>query len=210
MNFVISYLLIPAIQTHPMVANPQFQYMTPEEFLEWEKTQELRYEYIDGEVFAMTGGTKPHNRIAINFTTALDGFIGEKGCDIYINDVKVQLSPSGPYHYPDVVVTCDERDKESIDVVQFPCLIVEVLSPSTEAFDRGKKFTRYRQLSSLKEYILIQSDEIGVECFRRNNEGLWVLHTYGNGDTLNLESIGFSIAVDKLYRQVRFDVEQKN
>jgi Uma2 family endonuclease len=193
-----------------MVANPQFQYMTPEEFLEWEKTQELRYEYIDGEVFAMTGGTKPHNRIAINFTTALDGFLGEKGCDIYINDVKVQLSPSGPYHYPDVVVTCDERDKESIDLVQFPCLIVEVLSPSTEAFDRGKKFTRYRQLTSLKEYVLIESDEIGVECFRRNAEGLWVLHTYGNGDTLSLESIEFSIAVDKLYRQVRFDVEAKN
>ncbi len=193
-----------------MIANPQFQYMTPEEFLEWEKTQELRYEYIDGEVFAMTGGTKPHNRIAINFTTALDGFIEEKGCDIYINDVKVQLSPSGPYHYPDVVVTCDERDKESIDLVQFPCLIVEVLSPSTEAFDRGKKFTRYRQLSSLKEYVLIESDEIGVECFRRNDEGLWVLHTYGNGDTLNLESIGFSMAVDKLYRQLQFNVEQNN
>ncbi len=193
-----------------MVANPQFQYMTPQEYLEWEKTQQLRYEYIDGEVFAMTGGTKPHNRIAFNFATELDGFLGDKGCDVFISDVKVQLTPSGPYHYPDVVVSCDDRDKESIDMVQYPCLIVEVLSPSTEAFDRGKKFTRYRQSSTLKEYVLIESDEISIECFRRNDEGLWVLHTYGEGDTLNLESVEISIPVDKLYRQVRFDREQNN
>ncbi|KST67844.1 Uma2 family endonuclease [Mastigocoleus testarum] len=193
-----------------MIASSQFQYMTPQEFLEWEKTQELRYEYIDGEVFAMTGGTKPHNRIAGNLYTALDAFLAEKGCDIFIADVKVQLSPSGPYHYPDVVVTCDPKDRELIDLIEHPCLIVEVLSPSTEAFDRGKKFTRYRQLNSLREYVLIQSDEIGVECFRRNDEGLWVLYTYGAKDTLNLESIGFSISVEKLYRQVRFDPQEKN
>ncbi|MBW4670381.1 MAG: Uma2 family endonuclease [Cyanomargarita calcarea GSE-NOS-MK-12-04C] len=191
-----------------MVANSQFEYMTPQEFLAWEKNQQLRHEYINGEVFAMTGGTKPHNRIALNLATALDGFVAEKGCDVYINDVKVELSPSGPYHYPDVVVTCDARDRESIDLVQYPCLIAEVLSPSTEAFDRGKKFMKYRQLSTLKEYVLIQSDEIGVECFRRNDEGLWVLHSYGAGDILTLESVGFSIPVDKLYRQVRFDEKE--
>ncbi len=188
-----------------MIANPQFQYMTPQEYLEWEKNQELRYEYIDGEVFAITGGTKPHNRIAGNLAIALDGFVKEKGCDIYIIDVKVELSPSGPYHYPDVVVTCDARDKESIDLVRYPCLIVEVLSPSTEAFDRGKKFTRYRQLSSLQEYVLIESDEIGVECFRRNAEGLWVLQGYNVVDIVTLESVGFSIPVENLYRQVNFE-----
>lgn len=192
-----------------MVANPQFQYMSPQEYLEWEKTQELRHEYIDGEVFAMTGGTKPHNRIAGNLFTKLDDFLAEKDCEVYISDVKVQISSSGPYHYPDVVVTCDQRDQESIDLVQYPCLIVEVLSPSTAAFDRGKKFTRYRQSSTLKEYVLIESDEIAVECFRRNDQGLWVLHTYGEGDTLNLESVGISIPVEKLYRQVKFDVEEK-
>ena len=91
-----------------------------------------------------------------------------------------------------------------------PCLVVEVLSPSTAAFDRGKKFTRYRQSSTLKEYVLIESDEISVECFRKNDEGLWVLHTYGEGDTLNLESVGISIPVEKLYRRVRFDLGEKN
>ena len=167
-----------------MVANPQFQYMSPQEYLEWEKTQELRYEYIDGEVFAMTGGTKPQSRIAFNFGAELDNFLTEKGCEFYISDVKVQVSEAGPYHYPDLVVTCDERDKGRIDMVQYPCLIVEVLSPSTEAFDRGKKFTRYRQSTTLKEYVLIASDEIAVKCFRKNDEGLWVLYSYGEGDTL--------------------------
>ncbi|MGB3694736.1 MAG: Uma2 family endonuclease [Spirulinaceae cyanobacterium] len=98
-----------------MIANFKSPDMTPQEYLEWEKRQELRYEYIDGEVFAMTGGTKPHNRIAGNLYTALDSFLAEKGCDIYIADVKVQVSPSGPYHYPNVMVTCDARDKESND-----------------------------------------------------------------------------------------------
>ncbi|NJL80068.1 MAG: Uma2 family endonuclease [Richelia sp. RM2_1_2] len=193
-----------------MVANPQFKYMSPQEYLEWEKTQELRYEYIDGEVFAMTGGTIPHNRIACNLGTELDVFLAEKGCDYYISDVKVQVTPSGPYHYPDLVVTCDEEDKDAIDMVRHPCLIVEVLSPSTAAFDRGKKFTRYRQSSTLKEYLLIESDEIAVECFRRNNEGLWVLHTYGEGDSLILESVGITIPIEKLYRRVRFDMGEKN
>ena len=108
------------------------------------------------------------------------------------------------------MVTCDDRDKQAIDMIRHPSLIVEVLSPSTEAFDRGKKFTRYRQSNTLQEYVLIESDEIAVECFRRNDEGLWVLHTYGEGDTLILESVGISIAVEKLYRQVRFDVGEKN
>lgn len=191
-----------------MIANPQFQYMSPQEYLEWERTQELRYEYIDGEVVAMTGGTKPHNRIALNLATGLDGFLAEKGCDVYIADVKVQISPSGPYHYPDVVVTCDPRDRESNELVEYPCLIVEVLSPSTEAIDRGKKFTRYRRLDTLKEYILIQSEEIGVECFRRNEQGLWVFYSYSTGETLTLESVGYSVFVDDLYRQVRFDVKE--
>ncbi|MGB3653781.1 MAG: Uma2 family endonuclease [Rivularia sp. (in: cyanobacteria)] len=192
-----------------MVANPQFQYMSPQEYLEWEKTQELRYEYIDGEVFVRMGKTIIHNRICLNFYIELNDFLIDKGCEIYLCDVKLKVT-SKSYHYPDVVVTCDDRDRESIDMVRYPCLIVEVLSPSTAAFDRGKKFTRYRQSSTLQEYVLIESDEIAVECFRRNDQGLWVLHTYGEGDTLILESVGISIPVEKLYRRVRFDVGEKN
>ena len=188
-----------------MIANPEFQYMTPQEYLEWEATQELRYEYIDGEVVAMTGGTKPHNRIALNLATSLDGFLTEKGCDIYIADVKVQIASLNSYHYPDIVVTCDSRDKESNEWVEYPCLIVEVLSPSTEAFDRGNKFNRYRQLSTLKEYVLVQSTEMSVDCFRKNEQGLWVYYHYTAKEILTLECLGFSIAVEDLYRRVNFD-----
>ncbi len=188
-----------------MIANPEFQYMTPQEYLEWEATQELRYEYIDGEVVAMTGGTKPHNRITLNLVTSLDEFLTEKGCDIYMADVKVHIASLNSYHYPDIVVTCDSRDKESQEWVEYPCLIVEVLSPSTEAFDRGKKFNRYSQLSTFKEYVLIQSTEISVNCFRRNEQGLWVYYHYTAKDILTLESLEFSIPVEDLYRQVTFD-----
>ncbi|PSO54456.1 MAG: hypothetical protein BRC35_13930 [Cyanobacteria bacterium QH_10_48_56] len=188
-----------------MIANPQLNWMSPQEYLEWEPTQEIRYEYIDGEIFAMTGGTKSHNRIALNLVTALDSYLLEKGCDIYIADVKVQVSLAASYHYPDVVVTCNSRDQDSSQFVQYPCLIVEVLSPSTEAYDRGGKFAQYRKLESLQEYVLIQSEKIGVECFRRNQQGLWVLYPYEQGDTITLESVGFSLPVETLYRQVIFD-----
>ncbi|PSO94670.1 MAG: hypothetical protein BRC48_10110 [Cyanobacteria bacterium QS_9_48_30] len=188
-----------------MIANPQLNWMSPQEYLEWEPTQEIRYEYIDGEIFAMTGGTKSHNRIALNLVTALDSYLLEKGCDIYIADVKVQVSLAASYHYPDVVVTCNSRDQDSSQFVQYPCLIVEVLSPSTEAYDRGGKFAQYRKLESLQEYVLIQSENIGVECFRRNQQGLWVLYPYEKGDTITLESVGFSLPVETLYRQVIFD-----
>lgn len=191
-----------------MVSLPQFNLMLPQEYLEWEPKQELRYEYIDGEVFAMTGGTKPHNRIAGNLYTAIDSHLGEGECEVYMSDVKVQISPSGPYHYPDIVVTCDARDRESNQAIEFPCLIIEVLSPSTESFDRGAKFNRYRKITTLREYVLVQADIIGVECFRRNEKGLWVLHPYEAGEILTLETIGLSLPIEALYRQVRFDVPE--
>ncbi|MBD2022349.1 Uma2 family endonuclease [Leptolyngbya sp. FACHB-36] len=189
-----------------MGANQYYQ-MTPEEYLEWEPRQEIRYEYIDGDIFAMTGGSKPHNRIALNLAGALDSHLQGKGCEVYIADVKVQVSAAGPYHYPDVVVTCDRRDQDSSQVVQYPCLIAEVLSPSTEAYDRGSKFTHYRKLETLQEYVLIQSEAIGVECFRRNAEGLWVLHPYEVDDTITLASVDLVLPIAALYRQVRFAAE---
>ena len=189
-----------------MIASPQRQYMTPEAYLEWEPLQEDRYEYIDGEVFAMTGGTKPHNRIAFNLASALDNHL-DGCCEVYISDVKVQVSARGPYHYPDVVVSCDQRDQNTNQVICHPCLIAEVLSPSTEAIDRGKKFRRYRQAESLREYLLIQADQKGVECFRKNEAGLWVLYSYEAEDELVLETVDLSLPIEALYRQVQFEAD---
>ncbi|WP_309742207.1 Uma2 family endonuclease [Chamaesiphon sp. OTE_20_metabat_361] len=187
-----------------MVALPDRSFMSAAEYLEWELTQEERYEYWDGEVVAMSGGTRNHNRISGNFFRLLDDALLNRDCDVYIADVKVQVEPGQKYFYPDVVVTCDERDDEA-QLVQFPCLIIEVLSPSTEAIDRGAKFARYRQFTSLQEYVLVQVDRPKVEVFRRDRNNQWVLSEYDREDRLLLESIGVEIPIADLYRQVQFE-----
>jgi Uma2 family endonuclease len=189
-----------------MVALPDRILMTAAEYLAWEPTQEERYEYWDGEVVAMSGGTRNHNRISGNFFRLLDDALLNRTCEVYIADVKVQVERGQKYFYPDVVVTCDERDVDT-QFVQFPCLIIEVLSPSTEAIDRGAKFARYRQFTSLQEYVLVQVDRYHVEVFRRNDKGQWVLSEYDLEDSLLLESIGVEIAISELYRQVQFEAE---
>ena len=197
-----------------MVALSDGLFMTAAAYLEWEPTQEERYEYWDGEVVAMSGGTRNHNRISGNFFRLLDDALLDRPCDVYIVDVKVQVEPGQKYFYPDVVVTCDDRDDDA-QFVQFPCLIIEVLSPSTEAIDRGAKFARYRQFRSLQEYVLVQVSQPGVEVFRRNDRGQWVLYEYTLEDSLHLESlakpllgrIDVHIAIADLYRQVEFEVE---
>ncbi len=191
-------------QIELMVALSDRLLMTAAAYLEWEPTQEERYEYWDGEVVAMSGGTRNHNRISGNFFRLLDDALLDRSCDVYIADVKVQVEPGQKYFYPDVVVTCDDSDNDT-QFVQFPCLIIEVLSPSTEALDRGAKFARYRQFSSLQEYVLVQVDRPGIEVFRRNDRGQWVLSEYNVGDNLHLESIDVNIAISDLYRQVEFE-----
>ncbi|MCC5637297.1 Uma2 family endonuclease [Nostoc sp. CHAB 5844] len=189
-----------------MVALPDTILISAEEYLIWEPTQEQRYEYWDGEVVAMSGGTRNHNRVSLNFSILLDDALADRSCEVYIVDVKVQVEPGQNYFYPDVVVTGDERDKDP-QLVQFPCLIIEVLSPSTEAADRGKKFAAYRQSSTLQEYVLVQVAQPGVEVFRRNEQGKWVLSDYNLDDKLLLESVNVEIAIADLYRQVQFEAE---
>ena len=186
-----------------MVALPDRTLMSAEEYLAWEPTQEERYEYWDGEVVAMTGGTRNHSRITFNFSKLLDDALVDRPCEMYMADVKVQVEPGRKYFYPDVVVTCDDRDNDP-QLVQFPCLIVEVLSPSTEAVDRGIKFSKCRQFLTLQEYVLVQVEQPGVEIFRRNQQGQWVLSEYALGDSLQLESVNVEIAIADLYRQVKF------
>ncbi|MEG4093165.1 Uma2 family endonuclease [Microcoleus sp. Pol12B4] len=185
-----------------MVALPDRPSMSAEEYLAWEPTQEERYEYWDGEVVAIGGETRNHNRICINFFKLLDDSLN-RPYEIYIIDVKVQVQPGKKYFYPDVVVTCDEHDKDP-QLVQFPSLIIEVLSPSTEAAARGIKFAKYRQFPTLQEYVLVQVEQPAVEIFRRNQQGQWVLSEYGLGDSLQLESVNLEIAIADLYRQVQF------
>jgi Uma2 family endonuclease len=190
--------------TRLMVALPDRLFMSAAEYPDWEPTQEDRYEYWDGEVVAMSGGTRNHNRISGNWFKLLDDALINRDCEVYIADVKVQVEPGRKYFYPDVVLTCDKGDDDA-QIVQFPCLIIEVLSPSTETIDRGAKFARYRQFQSLQEYVLVQVDRPKVEVFRRNDNNQWVLSEYDLDDRLLLESINVEIAISDLYRQVQFE-----
>ncbi|PSF37495.1 hypothetical protein C7H19_10020 [Aphanothece hegewaldii CCALA 016] len=198
-----------------MVADPKLIYMTPEEYLDWEEEQPLKYGYIDGEIYDMTGGTLPHNEIAVNLTTSLKTYLRGKGCKVFMADAKVGVSEKGPFHYPDVIVTCDPRDQKARRVIYHPCLIVEVLSPSTEAFDRGDKFKHYRQISTLKEYVLISADKINVDCYRLNENNKWELTSYSL-DEMNLSpeeieieftSINYSCPLSSMYEDVALGEE---
>ncbi|MBW4561389.1 MAG: Uma2 family endonuclease [Mojavia pulchra JT2-VF2] len=188
-----------------MIANPQPQKMSIEQYLDWEPLQDCRYEYVNGEVFAMTGGTIPHNDIVLNFYRALYPHLRSRGCRINVADVKLQVSLESPYYYPDVVVSCDARDLNARKFIQFPKLIIEVLSLGTEAKDRGEKFAFYRTIPNLQEYILIESEKIAVESYRRGEGRMWLYYPYAIGDSITIESIGFSCAIDLIYENVNFE-----
>ena len=184
-----------------MVANLQ-HYFSPQEYLEWEELQEIRYEYAEGEVYAMTGGTLPHSGVAANFISLLKNHLRGRGCQVFTSDAKVGITENGPFFYPDVNVTCDERDRTALKFVQYPCIIAEVLSPTTEAYDRGNKFAQYRRLESLKEYVLISSDSINVEIFRLNENKKWELTPYTEGDEIHLTSVDLKFPIELLYEDI--------
>jgi Uma2 family endonuclease len=151
----------------------------------------------------MTGAKKPHIIIGSNLVRLLGNHLLNTPCLVLSSDIKVRLEEANCYYYPDVAVTCDERDTGSTeDFILYPSLVVEVLSPSTAAFDRGNKFADYQTASSLQEYVLITPSEIKIECFRVNAEGNWVSQTYREGDELELMSIDFRCPIAQVYHKV--------
>ena len=189
-----------------MIASPQQPYLTPEEYLQIEAQSPIKHEYIDGQIYAMAGASDPHVTIAGNLFALLRSHVRGSGCRVYISDMKARIETLNRFYYPDVLVTCDPRDLETSTYKQFPTLIVEVLSDSTEAFDRGDKFVDYQTLESLREYVLINTKRQRVECFRRNDEGLWVLQFYTPQQTsFRLDSIEFEGTLDALYEDVVFE-----
>ncbi|MCY7279189.1 MAG: Uma2 family endonuclease, partial [Phormidesmis sp. CAN_BIN44] len=178
-----------------MVATLQRPHLSPQEYLEWEAYQSTRHEYIGGEVYAMTGGTIPHSEIAVNMTTLLKTHLRGRGCRILSSDAKIGITDDGPFFYPDASVTCDPRDRTALKFARYPSLIAEVLSPTTEAYDRGNKFAQYRRLDSLKEYVLISSNSVNVEVFCLNQNGKWEFTSYGEGDEVHLTSVDLTVAI---------------
>jgi Uma2 family endonuclease len=191
-----------------MIVIPELFRFTPEEYFEWEAQQQIRHEYIDGEVFAMAGGTLPHADIALNFASVLREHLRGR-CKVRNSDAKVGITEDGPFTYPDVSVTCDDRDRTAQQFSRYPCLIIEVLSPTTEAYDRGGKFALYRRLESLQEYVLVGSETQTIEIFRRNQQGGWEFIPYGEGDEVVLNSVGLTVAIAQIYEDVVFAQEGK-
>lgn len=176
--------------------------MSPDEYLVWEREQPVKHEYVAGQVFAMSGATDAHATVTLNVATMLRGFVRGGACRVYVADMKAHVAAEDAYYYPDILVTCDERDRANALAKEHPRLIVEVLSPSTAAFDRGLKFAHYRTLASLEEYVLIDPERRSVECFRRDAEGRWVLYPFGPADEVELASLGFQCSMDAVYEDV--------
>ena len=177
-----------------------FPQLTTEEYFIWEEKQLEKHEYIDGEVYAMSGGSVNHGRIAIKFITIFDTHLENSGCIIGNSDIKINILKTNNYTYPDVSVTCDDRDKNTPNYFTYPCLIVEVLSVSTEAYDRGGKFRMYRNNLILQDYLLVSSTSIEMDLYHQKNNGEWVIINYQAGYTVELKSINFSFAIEQVYR----------
>ena len=175
-----------------------------EEYLSFvEQDPDHAYEYLDGRVYMMTGGSPDHAIIGSNLNGLLQTFLRGRRCIVYNSDVYVQ--PSEHYRVcPDVAVSCDQRDRGAQDVIRYPLLVAEVLSPTTEARDRGQKSLQYRSCPSIQEYLLISSEFPLVEVFRREKQGFWSLYTLGLGDTIELSSLGLRFPVAEVYLNVSF------
>ena len=180
---------------------------SPEEYLSLEYENTVRHEYRRGLVYAMAGGSDDHDELSLNLIELLRQKVRDGGCSVWSGNVKVNYTDTF-FYYPDAFVTCDPRDKNDRYVKRYPKLIAEVLSPTTEKFDRNEKFEDYRQLESLEEYVLIAQDRMWVECRRRVKNGSgerWETVVYGAGERVMLQSIELEVAIEELYRGVSFD-----
>jgi Uma2 family endonuclease len=194
-----------------MITAPQSSPLNPDEYLQMEEHSPIKHEYVNGEIYAMAGASDAHVTIAGNLFALLRNQMRGTGCRVYISDMKARIEARNCFYYPDVMVSCDARDQETPNYKRFPCLIVEVLSDSTEAFDRGDKFADYQTLDSLQEYVLINIRHQRLECFRRNEAGLWVLQSYTPAQkTFQLTSLQFTGDLFALYEDVELDRRATN
>ena len=186
-----------------MASNP-ISKITEAQYLALDRAAEFRSEFVNGEMFAMSGGTNRHGRIQRNLIVELGLALEDSTCEPFGSDSRVRLS-SRAYVYPDVTVVCGEQQvvADDDDILVNPVAIFEVLSPSTEKYDRGLKFQLYRTVDSLKEYVLVNQDQVRVERFTREADGTWTLREHqGMDEALKVDSIGVSIPLERIYRRV--------
>jgi Uma2 family endonuclease len=182
--------------------------ITPEEYLQFERQSETKHEYFDGEIFAMTGASRKHNLISMNLSYLLVGYLKGKSCKAYAGDFRVKIKETGLYTYPDVIITCDKEilEDQVKDTLLNPLIIIEILSPSTERYDRGKKFLHYRQIESLQNYVLISQEEPRIELFERQATGQWLLsEKNGLENSIEIPAIDYMLSLMEVYDKVDFN-----
>ncbi|MDQ2714957.1 MAG: Uma2 family endonuclease [Chloroflexota bacterium] len=184
------------------MALPNHPWMSVEDYLTLDRSSfETRYEYIDGYMTMLAGGTLDHATIGANIISTLRRLLRGSSCRVFTSDARVRLSRTR-YVYPDASVSCNEQDRGQSDIVQFPRLIVEVLSPSTEGYDRGRKFGYYRECPSIQAYLLIDAQRAMVEVYRREKHDLWVLQTFRLSDEVELSNLDVHFPVSAVYEDV--------
>jgi len=187
-----------------MATNPTTR-LTPEQYLEIERKAEVKSEYLNGEMFAMGGAREGHNLIGLNLGAEVRQQLRKTACRTYVNDMRVRVNTTGLYTYPDLAAVCGEPAflDDHRDTLLNPNLIAEVLSPSTERYDRGRKFEHYRSIESVAEYLLVSSDRVNAELYTRQTDGTWILRAVNTlEDTLELQSIGVRLTLADLYDKV--------
>jgi Uma2 family endonuclease len=192
-----------------IAANDNLPRLTPEEYFAWEEKQLEKHEYIDGQTYAMSGGTVNHSRIAVRFTTLFSNHLDNSNCETGNSDLRINIVGTSNYTYPDASVTCDDRDKTTPQFITYPCLIVEVLSASTESYDRGGKFRLYRKNPVLQDYLLVSSTCIEMDLYRKNQDGDWTIINYREGDIVELNSINLRMPIEQVYRGLTLIPEEQ-
>jgi Uma2 family endonuclease len=187
-----------------MATNPKHSNVTIEEYLELDRnSSDVRYEFINGRIIMMAGESPQHSLIAANMTGILRQLLRESSCCVFNSDAKIAL-PTKNYVYADASVSCDPRDFADPEFIYRPCMIVEVLSPSTEALDRGEKFESYRECLSVQEYLMVNTSRQAIEVCRREKNNLWSFQTLKPGANVDLTSLGIHFAVADAYEKVVF------
>lgn len=188
-----------------MVAHPQPPRWSVEAYLEMERGSSIKHDYLDGYVYAMAGGTRRHSRISVNVTTLLGLHLRGVRCQVFNSDMMVRVDARN-YVYPDAAVSCDPRDTadDELSYISHPSVVVEVLSDdSTANYDRGDKFTLlYQRVEALREYVLVDTHNVAVELYRRQDDGSWPVQRYGPGDAVALESVAATIPIEAFYEGI--------
>ena len=196
-----------------MSAQPKRRY-TLDEYLELDRNSDERLEFWNGEIFSMSGANDPHDRIEVNLTTFLNLRLSDKGCRVLSANMRIKVPSFPPYRYGDLSALCGEARFEKIggvDALTNPSLIIEILSDSTEAFDRGDKFTHYKSIPTFREYLLISRKRPHITQLVKKDDGLWIHHEFNNlDDVVKLETVGCEITLREVYFYVVFDPQINN